>query len=102
MPNAHRRTAPPGDSAAHQSHREVVNRLKRADGHLQTIVTMLESGRDCAEVAQQMRAVINALEKAKKVLIHDHIDHCLEQAAGPLDRRQRATIERFKEITKYL
>ena len=90
------------DNATHQSHRDVVNRLKRANGHLQTIVTMVESGRDCIEVAQQMRAVIRAIEKAKSVLIHDHIDHCLEQAVGPADRQQRATIEQFKEITKYL
>lgn len=98
-----RRSAPASrDTATHQSHRDVVNRLKRANGHLQTIVTMIETDRDCAEIAQQMRAVINALDKAKAVLIHDHIDHCLEQAVGPADRRQRATIEQFKEITKYL
>lgn len=103
MPAVSRRAAaPPSEAAVHQSHSDVVNRLKRADGHLQTIVAMLESGRDCAEVAQQMRAVINALEKANKVLIHDHIDHCLEKVAGPPNRRQRATIEQFKEITKYL
>lgn len=87
---------------AHQHHRDVVNRLKRANGHLQTIVTMIDSGRDCTEIAQQMHAVIRALEKAKTVLIHDHIDHCLEQAIGPADRQQRATIDQFKEITKYL
>jgi DNA-binding FrmR family transcriptional regulator len=92
----------PQDALAHQSHRDVANRLKRATGHLQTIIGMVESGRDCVEVAQQMHAVIRAVEKAKTVLIHDHIDHCLEQAVGPAGRSQRATIEQFKEITKYL
>ena len=90
------------DAAVHPSHRDVVNRLKRADGHLQTIVSMIDAGRDCTEIAQQMHAVIRALEKAKTVLIHDHIDHCLERAVGPADRQQRATIEKFREITKYL
>lgn len=90
------------DVAAHQSHRNVVNRLKRADGHLQTIVTMIDAGRDCTEIAQQMQAVIRALQKAKTLWIHDHIDNCLEQAVGPADRNQRATIEQFKDITKYL
>lgn len=94
--------APVHDTATHQSHRDVVNRLKRANGHLQTIVTMIEGGRECTDIAQQLHAVIRALEKAKGVLIHDHIDHCLEQAVGPVDRNQRATIEQFKEITKYL
>ena len=90
------------DPATHRTHRDVVNRLKRANGHLQTIVSMVEEGRDCVDIAQQMHAVIRALEKAKTVLIHDHIDHCLEQAVGPADRNQRATVEQFKEITKYL
>ena len=94
--------APLHDALAHQSHRDVVNRLKRATGHLQTIIAMVESGRDCLEVAQQMHAVVRAVEKAKTVLIHDHIDHCLEQAVGPANRSQRATIEQFKEITRYL
>lgn len=90
------------DPSTHRTHREVANRLRRATGHLQTIVTMIETGRDCTDIAQQMQAVIRAVERAKTVLIHDHIDHCLEQAVGPVDRRQRATIEQFKEITKYL
>jgi DNA-binding FrmR family transcriptional regulator len=94
--------APAHDPATHRTHRDVVNRLKRANGHLQTIVAMVEDRRDCVDIAQQMHAVIRALEKAKTVLIHDHIDHCLEQAVGPADRSQRATVEQFKEITKYL
>jgi len=102
MPRATAPVQPAHDAATHQSHRDVVNRLKRANGHLQTIVTMIDAGRDCTEIAQQLQAVIRAVEKAKTVLIHDHIDHCLEQAVGPADRQQRATIEQFKEITKYL
>ena len=93
---------PAADTHAHQSHGAVVNRLKRADGHLQKIIAMIEAGRDCPEVAQQMHAVIRALENAKTVFIHDHVDHCLEQAVGPTSREQRATISQFKEITKYL
>ena len=92
----------PHDALSHQSHGAVANRLRRANGHLQAIVTMLEEERDCTDIAQQMHAVIRALEKAKAVLIHDHIDHCLETTVGPVDRAQRATIEQFKQITKYL
>ena len=90
------------DSASHQSHAAVVNRLKRADGHLQKIVAMIEDGRNCTDVAQQMHAVIRALESAKTVFIHDHVNHCLEEVVGPVDRAQRDTIAQFKEITKYL
>ena len=54
------------------------------------------------KVVRQMQAVIRALEKAKTVLIRDHVDRCLEKAVGSADRAQRATIGRFKGITKYL
>jgi DNA-binding FrmR family transcriptional regulator len=86
----------------HESHAEIVNRLKRAGGHLQTIIGMIQSGRDCLDIAQQMQAVQKALEGAKSALIHDHVEHCLEAAMGPTTREQRATIEKFKKITRYL
>lgn len=94
--------APGRDAVTHRTHKDVVNRLRRATGHLQTISGMIESGRDCADIAQQMHAVIRALEEAKSTLIHDHIEHCLEDAIGPTSREQRATIEGFKKISRYL
>ena len=63
------------DSATHRSHKDVVNRMRRATGHLQTIAGMIESGRDCVDVAQQLHAVIRALEAAKAALIHDQLVH---------------------------
>lgn len=86
----------------HQTHPEIVKRLRRSEGHLRTVIEMLESRRSCLDIAQQLHAVEKALAAAKKVLIHDHIDHCLEQAAGPRSRADRAPLETFKEITKYL
>ena len=90
------------DTATHRTHKDVVNRLRRATGHLQTITAMVESGRPCADIAQQMHAVIRALEEAKSTLIHDHIEHCLEDAIGPASRDQRVSIEDFKKISRYL
>lgn len=79
-----------------------MKRLKRADGHLQTIIKMLEEERGCLEIAQQIHAVERAVNAAKKALIHDHIDNCLETAMGPTSREQRAPVDEFKAITKYL
>jgi DNA-binding FrmR family transcriptional regulator len=106
-PSTRLRAAPPQSAsqrnpAAHRTHRDIVNRLKRADGHLRTIIGMIEAGRECVDIAQQMHAVIRALEGAKSLLIHDHVEHCLESAMGPATREQRATIEQFREITRYL
>ena len=86
----------------HSSHPEIMKRLKRADGHLQTIIKMMEADRDCLEIAQQIHAVERAVNAAKKALIHDHIDNCLETAMGPTSRQQRAPVDEFKAITKYL
>jgi len=94
--------SPAHDAVTHRTHKDVVNRLRRATGHLQTIGGMIESGRDCADIAQQLHAVIRALEEAKSTLIHDHIEHCLEDAIGPVSRDQRVTIDDFKRISRYL
>ncbi|MBV8140259.1 MAG: metal-sensing transcriptional repressor, partial [Deltaproteobacteria bacterium] len=48
----------------HRSHTEVINRLKRADGHLRTIIEMIENQRECLAVAQQLHAVEKALQSA--------------------------------------
>jgi DNA-binding FrmR family transcriptional regulator len=86
--------------AVHPSHPDIIKRLKRAEGHLRSIVTMLEEGRDCLEIAQQMQAVESAVANAKKTLVHDHIDHCLEHAVDGVGARD--AISQFKAITKYL
>lgn len=86
----------------HQTHPDIVKRLKRAEGHLRGIVEMIEGGRPCLDVAQQLHAVEKAVCQAKRTLIQDHLDHCLEHAVGMLDREQRRPIDEFKEITKYL
>jgi DNA-binding FrmR family transcriptional regulator len=86
----------------HQTHPEIVKRLRRADGHLRNVIEMIEAGRGCLELAQQLHAVERAITAAKKALIHDHIDNCLEQAADAGPREARVPIDEFKEITKYL
>lgn len=89
-------------SQTHQSHPEIVKRLKRADGHLRGVIEMIEGGRPCLDIAQQLHAVEKAIAQAKKTLIQDHLDHCLEEEVGPLGRDRRQSIDEFKEIAKYL
>ena len=57
---------------------------------------------DMVEEKTGLYAWIKTVEGAKSVLIHDHVEHCLEAAMGPTTREQRATIEQFKKITRYL
>jgi uncharacterized protein len=87
---------------AHASHPAIVRRLRRAGGHLQTVIGMIEQGRACLDIAQQLQAVEKAVAQAKKALIQDHLDHCLEHmitASGPQRERE---LDAFKLITKYL
>lgn len=86
----------------HESHPEIAKRLKRAEGHLRSVVAMIESGRPCLDIAQQLHAVERAIGQAKRSLIQDHLDNCLEEAVGTLPRSQRRPIDEFKQITKYL
>ena len=86
----------------HTSHPEIIKRLRRVEGHLKSIVTMLEEKRACLDIAQQLQAVERAIVNAKKTLVHDHIDHCLDLAVGKDSRKAQASVGEFKEITKYL
>lgn len=86
----------------HSSHPRIVTRLKRAEGHLRSVIAMIEAERPCLDIAQQLHAVEKALAQAKRTLIHDHLDHCLEETVGPLSRDKRGSVEEFKEIAKYL
>lgn len=86
----------------HASHPSVIKRLKRASGHLNSTIAMLVAGRPCLEVAQQLQAVEKAVQQAKKALVQDHLDHCLEHLVGPLAGEQQSAMEEFKEITRYL
>lgn len=91
-----------GHAHTHQSHEAIIKRLKRADGHLRSIITMIEDGRECVDIAQQLHAVEKAVCQAKRTLIQDHIDHCLEDSVAALSNGDRSALDEFKQITKYL
>jgi DNA-binding FrmR family transcriptional regulator len=86
----------------HAAHPAIIKRLRRASGHLSSTIDMLEQGRTCLDVAQQLQAVEKAIQHAKKILIQDHLDHCLEDLVGPMQADQRHAMDEFREITRYL
>lgn len=90
------------DQSLHHSHDAVRKRLKRAEGHLRRIIAMIEEQRACVDVAQQLHAVEKAICQAKRTLIQDHIDHCLEHVLDTPVSAQPQVLDEFKEITKYL
>lgn len=85
-------------STVHASHRDIVKRLKRASGHLNKVISMIEGGAPCLDVAQQLHAVANAVANARSVYVQDHIDHCIEGSQGDL----REVVGELKKISRYL
>ena len=64
-------------SHSHTQTKAVINRLSRAIGHLESVKRMVESGRDCTEVLMQLAAVRSALNSTAKVILKDHLEHCI-------------------------
>ena len=89
-------------SMSHVNDPEIHKRLRRAEGHLGTVVKMVAEGKDGLAIAQQMQAVIKALEKAKQLIIIDHIDHHLGEGTEGMSPEVKDKLAVFREITKYL
>ena len=83
----------------HQNTKAVLNRLSRAIGHMESIKRMVEDGRDCSEVLVQLSAVKAAINNTAKVILKDHIEHCMVDAVESGDHEAieelTAAIDRF-------
>lgn len=69
-----------GHTHSHEHTQAVSNRLARAIGHLEAVKHMVEDGRDCSEVLVQLAAVRSALSAAGRMILKDHIEHCIVNA----------------------
>ena len=86
----------------HANNPKIIARLKRAEGHLRSIITMVEEGRSCLDLAQQLHAVEAAVGSAKTEMIQHHIEHCLEEKVGTRGAETRELLGELKTLTKYL
>lgn len=78
----------------HTNKKAVLRRLARADGHLQSVMRMIEDNRDCSEVLIQLAAVKSAITNAGKVLLRDHINECIKEAVLHGDTRELEELNR--------
>lgn len=69
----------------HTNTKAVLNRLSRTIGHLEAVKRMVEDGRDCSEVLIQLSAVKSAINNTGKVILKDHIEHCIVHAVEEKD-----------------
>ena len=78
----------------HEHTKAVLNRLSRAIGHLNSVKNMVENGRACSEVLIQLSAVRSEITNLSKVILKDHIDHCIVDAVKQDDE---SAIDNLKE-----
>jgi DNA-binding FrmR family transcriptional regulator len=83
-----------GHTHSHAQTKAVLNRLSRAIGHMESIRRMVEEGRDCTEVLVQLSAVKSAINNTGKIILQDHIEHCIVDAVEHGDREAIKELER--------
>ena len=84
----------------HENQKAVVNRLARALGHQEKVKRMVEDGADCSEVLVQLAAVRAALDNTGKVILQDHLRHCMVDAVAAGD--EKAIDELCVAVEKYM
>ena len=69
----------------HEHTKAVLNRMSRAIGHMNAVKKMIEDGRDCSDVLIQLSAIQSEITGVSKVILKDHIDHCIVDAVKEND-----------------
>lgn len=85
---------------SHTQTKAVLNRLSKISGHVEAIKKMVEAGRDCSEVLTQLAAVKAAVSAVSSVVLKDHIEHCIVDAAKENDTK--AIEELIKSIDRFV
>ena len=70
-----------GHTHTHTQTKAVLNRMSRLIGHMEATKKMIAEGRDCSEVLIQLSAVKSALSNVGKIILKDHLEHCIVEAA---------------------
>jgi len=84
----------------HENTKAVLNRMSRAIGHMEAVRTMIEDGRDCSEVLIQIAAVRSAINNIGKIILEDHINHCVVDAVETGDTQVLKDLE--EAINKFI
>lgn len=96
----HEQGVPHAHPHVHKNQKAVINRLSRAIGHLEKVKRMVEDGEDCSNVLVQLAAVRSALDNTGKVILKDHLSHCVVDAVAMGDLE--AVEDICKAIDKFM
>lgn len=73
-----------------------VNRLNRVAGQVRGIAQMIEDGRYCIDILNQIQAVKSALAKVESEVLKDHASTCVAEAIASGDEGEQR--EKFNEL----
>jgi DNA-binding FrmR family transcriptional regulator len=71
---------------------EVLNRLRRAQGQLAGVISMIEAGRDCKDVVTQLAAVSKALDRAGFKIVATGLRECVLGASADAAKKGKAAL----------
>ena len=106
MSDTHSHVMPDGTVVTHSHHhshtqtKAVLNRMSRLIGHLESIKHMIENGRDCSEVLIQLSAVDSAIKGVSRIILKDHMEHCIVDAVRENDTEALKALD--KAIDQFL
>ncbi len=87
-------------AAVHPHTEQIAHRISRAAGHLQSIKKMVQEQRNCSEVLVQLSAVRAAINNIGRLVLKDHLEHCVVQA---LDRGNQQILEELNHaLSRFL
>lgn len=89
-----------GHKHVHTNTKAVLNRMSRAIGHMESIKKMVEDGRDCSEILIQIAAVRSAINNIGKIILEDHINHCVVDAVETGDEQVLKDLQ--EAISKFI
>ena len=89
-----------GHQHSHTQTKAVLNRMARLIGHLESIKHMIEDGRDCSEVLVQLSAVASAIKGVSRIILKDHLEHCIVDAVR--DNDQQALEQLNRAIDRFI
>jgi DNA-binding FrmR family transcriptional regulator len=73
----------------------ITNRLRRAQGQLGAVLTMIEEGRDCRDIVTQLSAASSAIDRAGFAIIASALKECLRDGENGGDPVEVADLEKL-------
>ena len=62
---------------------------------------MMDAGRSCSDLAQQLEAIESTVRNAKRLLVQDHLEHCIIDAIADGQMSREEAMQEFSFLTKY-